>query len=275
MGPIPGIIIGIGCGIIYMRTHNHLFSYACDVFILINAFNLLPFSPLDGGRFLEAVLFTRHPKAEVAFKVLAIAGLTWTAFKWKSIALGIVAYFTLVSFKTIWTIAKTASVLRKGLPAEHIYTIDEIPDASLEQIIMHLHDKLPMAQRNAKHLAATAKIWTADPALALSAQGEHKTARIIFRQSIFANLLNPKVAIFFLAFFPQFVRPAQGHPAMQMMILGLTFVVLTMFGFGLVALGAGALNSRLAARPALSIWLHKGAGAILMLLGLRLIWTDR
>ena len=48
-----------------------------------------------------------------------------------------------------------------------------------------------------------------------------------------------------------------------------------MFGFGLVALGAGALNSRLAARPSLSAWLHKGAGAILMLLGLRLIWADR
>ena len=119
------------------------------------------------------------------------------------------------------------------------------------------------------------KLWTADPALVLSGQGEDKTARIIFRQSILANLLNPKVAIFFLAFFPQFVRPEQGHPAMQMMVLGLTFVVLTMFGFGLVALGAGALNSRLAARPSLSAWLHKGAGAILMLLGLRLIWADR
>jgi threonine/homoserine/homoserine lactone efflux protein len=119
------------------------------------------------------------------------------------------------------------------------------------------------------------KLWTADPALVLSGHGEDKTARIIFRQSILANLLNPKVAIFFLAFFPQFVRPDQGHPAMQMMVLGLTFVVLTMLGFGLVALGAGALNSRLAARPSLSAWLHKGAGAILMLLGLRLIWADR
>jgi threonine/homoserine/homoserine lactone efflux protein len=119
------------------------------------------------------------------------------------------------------------------------------------------------------------KLWTADPALTLSGQREDKTARLIFRQSILANLLNPKVAIFFLAFFPQFVRPAQGHPAMQMLILGLTFVVLTMFGFGLVALGAGALNSRLTTRPSLSAWLHKGAGAILMLLGLRLIWTDR
>ncbi|MBE1423647.1 threonine/homoserine/homoserine lactone efflux protein [Desulfomicrobium macestii] len=119
------------------------------------------------------------------------------------------------------------------------------------------------------------KLWTADPALVLSGHGEDKTARIIFRQSILANLLNPKVAIFFLAFFPQFVRPDQGHPAMQMMVLGLTFVVLTMLGFGLVALGAGALNSRLAARPSLSAWLHKGAGAILMLLGLRLLWADR
>jgi threonine/homoserine/homoserine lactone efflux protein len=119
------------------------------------------------------------------------------------------------------------------------------------------------------------KLWTADPSITLGGQGEHKAARVIFRQSVLANLLNPKVAIFFLAFFPQFVRPALGHPALQMTILGLTFVILTMFGFGLVALGAGALNSRLAARPSLSAWLHKGAGTILMLLGLRLLWADR
>ena len=119
------------------------------------------------------------------------------------------------------------------------------------------------------------KLWRADPRLTLSPAGEHKAARIIFRQSILANLLNPKVAVFFLAFFPQFVRPSQGSPALQMLILGLTFVVLTMICFGLVALGAGLLNARLAARPTVSAWLHKGAGAILMLLGLRLVWADR
>ena len=119
------------------------------------------------------------------------------------------------------------------------------------------------------------KLWRADPRLTLSPAGEHKTARLIFRQSILANLLNPKVAVFFLAFFPQFVRPSQGSPALQMLILGLTFVVLTMICFGLVALGAGLLNARLAARPTVSAWLHKGAGAILMLLGLRLVWADR
>lgn len=119
------------------------------------------------------------------------------------------------------------------------------------------------------------RLWNSKTTLAPSGNEENKAARVIFRQSILANLLNPKVAVFFLAFFPQFVRPSQGQPALQMMLLGLTFVVLTMFGFGLVALGAGAVGSRLAARPSLSAWLHKGAGAILMLLGLRLIWAER
>lgn len=119
------------------------------------------------------------------------------------------------------------------------------------------------------------RLWNSKTTLVPSGNEENKAARVIFRQSILANLLNPKVAVFFLAFFPQFVRPSQGQPALQMMLLGLTFVVLTMFGFGLVALGAGAVGSRLAARPSLSAWLHKGAGAILMLLGLRLIWAER
>lgn len=116
-------------------------------------------------------------------------------------------------------------------------------------------------------------LWRANPQLALSALQAPQTNARIFRQSVIANLLNPKVAIFFLAFFPQFIRPAQGNPALQMLILGLTFVVLTMLGFSLVALGAGLLNTRFMARPALSAWLHKGAGTILILLGIRLAWT--
>lgn len=118
------------------------------------------------------------------------------------------------------------------------------------------------------------KLWRADPTLALGLEGEHKGSWLIFRQSILANLLNPKVAIFFLAFFPQFIRPDQGNPALQMLILGLTFVVLTMFSFGLLAITAGMFNTRLLAYPSVSAWLHKGAGGILILLGLRLIWAD-
>jgi len=117
------------------------------------------------------------------------------------------------------------------------------------------------------------KVWQAETTLALGAAGEHKGSWLIFRQSIVANLLNPKVAIFFLAFFPQFIHPAQGNPALQMFILGLTFVALTMLCFSVVALTAGMLNTRLLACPSMSVWLHKGAGTILILLGLRLFWV--
>jgi threonine/homoserine/homoserine lactone efflux protein len=98
--------------------------------------------------------------------------------------------------------------------------------------------------------------------------------RVIFRQSILANIMNPKVALFFLAFFPQFVDRSRGHVPVQMFILGTTFVVLTMIGFGLVALLSGEI-SRLLNRSANSATrVGQVAGCILMGLGLRLAWPD-
>jgi len=161
MGPIPGIVIGIGCGIAYFLTHIKFLSQAADAFLLINGFNLLPFSPLDGGRFLEAVLFSRHPKAEVVFKALAGLGLAALAFHWKSIGLGIIAYITVISLKQAWSITQTAAILRKELPIDASFANDEIPQEFLKRIVSKLRDRLPIAQRTTKNLASAAKmIWT-------------------------------------------------------------------------------------------------------------------
>ena len=64
--------------------------------------------------------------------------------------------------------------------------------------------------------------------------------RRAFRDGFVVNLFNPKTAIFFLAFLPQFVDPARGGVHWQILILGLTFMGLGIVTDGMFALAAGA-----------------------------------
>lgn len=99
--------------------------------------------------------------------------------------------------------------------------------------------------------------------------------RVIFRQSILANIMNPKVAIFFLAFFPQFIDAGRGGVALQMLVLGTTFVLLTMAGFGVVALLSGEIGSWLNRSSRGGNLIGQLAGCVLIALGFRLAWPER
>ena len=99
--------------------------------------------------------------------------------------------------------------------------------------------------------------------------------RVVFRQSILANIMNPKVALFFLAFFPQFVDYHRGGVALQMLVLGTTFVLLTLAGFGLVALCAGEIGRFLNRSEKSAARVGQLAGCVLIALGLRLAWPER
>ena len=75
LGPVPGIFISISFVIVYMITKSAVCLKLAIMFLLINTFNLLPFFPLDGGRFLHEILFSRNRYVELCFRLLASLAL--------------------------------------------------------------------------------------------------------------------------------------------------------------------------------------------------------
>lgn len=65
----------------------------------------------------------------------------------------------------------------------------------------------------------------------------------LFGQGVVVNVLNPKTALFFLAFLPQFVDPARGRVALQILLLGCVFISLGVMSDGLWALAAGTAGT--------------------------------
>jgi threonine/homoserine/homoserine lactone efflux protein len=97
----------------------------------------------------------------------------------------------------------------------------------------------------------------------------------IFWQGVVSNVLNPKVALFFLAFLPQFVRPNGTSPAVQMVSLGLLFAVLGVIFLCGVGFFAGSIGHWLGQRPGVADKLRWVTGSIMIGLGLRLALPNR
>jgi threonine/homoserine/homoserine lactone efflux protein len=97
----------------------------------------------------------------------------------------------------------------------------------------------------------------------------------IYRQGVVTDLLNPKVALFFIAFLPQFVDPAAGSPTMQILFFGLLFHITGVPVNLMVALAGGRLAKLLARRPGWARVQNWVTGTVLVGLGLRLALTEQ
>lgn len=113
-------------------------------------------------------------------------------------------------------------------------------------------------------------------ASSLSNNGQGTTSlKQLYVRGIIMNVTNPKVAIFFLAFLPQFADPARGSVAAQIVLFGGIFILATILVFGLVAWGAGFLGQWLKRSPQAQIIMNRIAGTVFIGLALKLATTER
>lgn len=101
------------------------------------------------------------------------------------------------------------------------------------------------------------------------------SAGTAFRRGVLMNVTNPKVAIFFMAFLPQFANPAQGNMVGQIMQLGALFMLAALITFSAIAFFAATVGQKLLRSPRAQHWLNRTASVVFIGLAMRLAMTPK
>jgi threonine/homoserine/homoserine lactone efflux protein len=138
----------------------------------------------------------------------------------------------------------------------------------------------PLAFEAIKLAGAAYLVWIGIKALrsqglATAHQRAPQPLMTVFRQSVLGNLLNPKVTLFFVVFLPQFVQPHGAQSVtVQMLELGVLFMLQTVVVFSLFGVCAGLIGGWLRRRPRVGVWLDRLAGATFIAIGIRVALRD-
>jgi threonine/homoserine/homoserine lactone efflux protein len=89
------------------------------------------------------------------------------------------------------------------------------------------------------------------------------------------NVLNPKVALFVLAFFPQFIRRESIHSPIPFIVLGVTYAIIGIICLLVLTFFASTFSKKLADNPKAGNWLNKFSGVTFILMGLKVALTKR
>ncbi|OYD07849.1 threonine transporter RhtB [Paludifilum halophilum] len=101
-----------------------------------------------------------------------------------------------------------------------------------------------------------------------------RNLKSLYKKGILMNVLNPKVSLFFLALLPQFVSPGAGRIPLQMVLLGLIFMIQAFAVFSVVSILAGILSEKIRAYSNLGRYVNKVKAGIFLLLGIRLALSE-
>lgn len=99
--------------------------------------------------------------------------------------------------------------------------------------------------------------------------------RKLFTRGVVMNITNPKVAVFFLAFLPQFADPSRGSITIQLLVFGGLFIIATLLIFGTIAWTAGLLGDWLKKSARFQVVMNRVAGTVFMGLAFKLAISER
>ncbi len=173
-GPLPGILIGMFLILINIKYGNRIIEQLGITFVFINAFNLLPFYPLDGGRFIEDIFLYKNKYLEIIFKGGAILLLGIFFVLAKSWILAFLSVIWLSSLRLILVTWKIYEKMKEKAYKEFSYS-ENIPDEFVEKAIK-IHRSLPKkTELDEKNMAFVIKdVWKrlfskkASPAVTIS-----------------------------------------------------------------------------------------------------------
>jgi Zn-dependent protease len=160
LGPMPGIVLGVVLGVICMFHPNEMLRSAAMLLLAINAFNLLPLLPLDGGRLVHLIVFSRQRHIEAIFRVVTAVLLGLLALLLGAWLLGIVALFLLLGTRMNYTISKLAQELRGFAGGESpTNVIGEIPRDWALPLIQRVRAAFPAIQPAATLANIARQVW--------------------------------------------------------------------------------------------------------------------
>jgi len=117
--------------------------------------------------------------------------------------------------------------------------------------------------------------WKDKGALAVNAMPSERSAAALVVKAVLLNVLNPKLTIFFLAFLPQFVGPAQTPPLMQLLTLSGVFMAMTLAIFIMYGLLAHAFSKLVLGSKRVQNWLRRAFSVAFVGMGIDLALSER
>jgi hypothetical protein len=158
MGPLPGIVIGVGLGFLWLQSGSKTLGIFAMLFLAINVFNLLPVMPLDGGRFFETILFSRWPVLKLVVDLATGGLLVAVGFSIRDWILMVLAAFLLLFAPPWYKVSRLGLKLREETSQED-RALERIPEPLVAPLAQRVVEEIALASTAKPKLVASYMNW--------------------------------------------------------------------------------------------------------------------